>query len=190
MEEEKEKNVQDEKWEPILQREDEPFSDTGDLKEEVAIDLPHELIYDFQENYTEEQRQNLYRKILNMGIPEKQRLTILANRETRNLLIRDPNKMIGLSVLKNAKIDESEILRYAQRRDLSPDILSAIAQHQKWRKNYLIKFALVCNPKTPLSVSVSYLSHLYEKDLKSLSHDKNVSSVLRRRAQEILLNKK
>jgi hypothetical protein len=176
----------EEKWKPLQQRGKETFSASADGREEEATKLPSELIYDFQEDYNDEQRQNLYHKILDMGVPERQRLAILANREARNLLIRDPNKTISLNVLKNAKINESEILQYAQRRDLAQDIILAIAQDQKWRKNYPIKFALVANPKTPLSVSITLVSHLHERDLKSLSRDKNVSSVLRRKGEEIL----
>jgi hypothetical protein len=170
----------------LQEREEGAFSESDDVNEEDETRFPREMIYDFQESYTDEQRRNLSEKILNMGIPEKQRLAALANREARNLLIRDPNKMISLNVLKNAKINESEILHYARRRDLSPDILSAIAQDQKWKKNYSIKFALASNPKTPFSVSISFVSQLNERDLKLLSRDKSVSSVLRRRAQEVL----
>jgi hypothetical protein len=177
---------QEGKWEVLQQGEEGSCSESDDVNEEDANKFPQELIHDLQENYTDEQRQNLYERILDMGVPEKQRLAALANREARNLLIRDPNKMISLNVLKNAKINESEILHYARRRDLSPDILSAIAQDQKWKKNYPIKFALASNPKTPFSVSINFLSHFYERDLKLLSREKNVSFVLRRRAQEIL----
>jgi|GEM_PF-448930 hypothetical protein len=177
---------QEEKWKPLQQREKETFSAAADGKEEEATKLPPELIYDFQEDFNDEQRQNLYRKILDMSIPERQRLAILANREARTLLIRDPNKLIALNVLKNAKVNESEVLQYAQRRDLAQDIILAIAQDQKWRKNYPIIFALVSNPKTPLSVSITFVSHLHERDLNLLSRDKNVSSVLRRKAEEIL----
>jgi hypothetical protein len=181
---------QEEKWEPLQQLRDGTFFDTTDIKKKDAAKLPRELIQDFQEDYTEEQRQNLYEKILEMGIPEKLHLAIFANRETRKLLIRDPNKMIALNVLKNAKVNENEVLQYAKRRDLSQDIILAIAQDQKWKKNYLIKLALVSNPKTPLLVALYFLSHLHEKDLKSLSRDQNVSSVLRWHAQQILLKKK
>ncbi len=177
---------QEAKGEVLQGPEEVACSESADGNEEDEAQFPRELIYDFQESYTDEQRRNLYEKILGMGVPEKQRLAALANQEARNLLIRDPNKMISLSVLKNAKINESEILRYARRRDLSPDILSAIAQDQKWKKNYPVKFALASNPKTPLSVSISFVSQLSERDLKSLSRDKSVLSVLRRRAQEIL----
>ena len=174
---------QEGKWELLQQREEETDSELDEVKEEAAAKFPRELILESQEYHTDEQRQKLSHKILYMSVPEKQRLAALANRETRTLLIRDPNKTISLNVLKNAKINESEILQYAQRRDLSPEIISAIAQEQKWKKNYPIKFALVSNPKTPLSVSIGFVSHLYERDLKLLSRDNNVSSVLRRRAQ-------
>ena len=177
---------QEEEWKPLHQRGKEIFSAAAGGKEEGGTKLPPELIYDFQEDYSDEQRQNLYHKILDMGVPERQRLAILANREARNLLIRDPNKMISMNVLKNAKVNESEVLQYAQRRDLAQEIILAIAQDQKWKKNYPIKFALVSNPKTPLSISIAFVSHLHERDLKLLSRDKNVSSVLRRRAEEIL----
>ena len=180
---------QEEKWKPLYQREKKTFSAAADGKAQDGTKLPLELIYDFQEDYSDEQRQDLYHKILDMGVPERQRLAVLANREARNLLIRDPNKMISLNVLKNAKVNESEVLQYAQRRDLAQDIILGIAQDQKWKKNYPIKFALVSNPKTPLSVSITFVPHLHERDLKLLLRDKNVSSVLRHRAEEILHKK-
>jgi hypothetical protein len=173
----------------LEQRQEEIFSAGADGEEDDETELSPELIYEFQEDYSNEQRQNLYHKILDMGIPERQRLAILANREARTLLIRDPNKSISLNVLKNTKINESEVLRYAQRRDLAQDIIVAIAQDPKWKKSYLIKFALVSNPKTPLSVSIAFISNLHERELKFLSRDKNVSPVLRRTAEEILHKK-
>ncbi len=185
-----EEPIQKENWVPLQERREATFSDTAVGKEEEATELPQELIQDFQGNYTDEQRQNLYEKILRMDILEKFRLAVFANREARNLLIRDPNKMIALNVLRNIKIIEGEVLGYAQRKDLSQDVLLAIAQDQKWKKIYPIRLAIVCNPKTPLSIAINFLPQLYDKDLSSLSREKNVSSVLRRRAQEILLRKK
>ncbi len=182
--------IQEEKWEPLQEREDEPFSDTTDVKEEDAATFPLEMIEDLQESYTEEQRRNLYQKIVEMNASEKFRLAILANREVRSLLIHDPEKMISLAVLKNRKVNESEVLQYAQRKYLSEDVILAIAKDQKWKKNYQIKSAIVSNPKTPLSVAIHLLPHLHERDLKSLSREKEVSSVLRRKAQETLSPKK
>jgi hypothetical protein len=66
----------------------------------------------------------------------------------------------------------------------------AIAKDPKWIKTYPIKLAIVSNPKTPLSISVNFLSHLHENDLKALSRDKNISGVLSRAAQQMWMKRK
>ena len=184
----------EEKWEPLQKREEEAPLDTVDVQVEVQKEdgdsFPLELIQDSQEHYTDEQRQNLHQKISDMGTSEKFRLALLANREARNLLIHDSNKMISLNVLKNPKITENEILHYAKKRDLPDEIILAIAKDQKWKKNYPIKLAVVSNPKTPLSVAINLLFHLQERDLKSLTKDNDVPSALRRKAQETLQKKR
>jgi len=97
--------------------------------------------------------------------------------------------MISLAVLKNPKLTENEVLSFAQQKNLSEDVILAIAKHHKWIKIYQIKLAVVSNPKTPLSVGLNFLSHLHEKDLKSLSRDKNISSALSRAAYQTLLKR-
>lgn len=182
--------IQEKKWEGLGQQlEDETFLDKIVVKEEEVANFPPELIHDFQENYSDAQREMLYQKILKMNYPEKLRLAIFGNRETRNLLIRNPVKMISLAVLRNPKITENEVLKYAQQKNLSEDVILAIAKHQKWIKTYQVKLAVVSNPKTPLSVAIIFLSHLLEKDLKSLSRNKNISSVLSRAAYQTLLKR-
>ncbi len=192
----------EEKWEPLLRREEAAPTETIDIQENIQEDLqqdlpeeegnsfPLELTQDSQEHYTEEQRQNLHRKISDMGTSEKLRLAPLANREARNLLIHDPNKMISLAVLKNQRMTDGEVLHYAKKRDLPDEVIMAIAKDQKWKKNYPIKLALVSNPKTPLSAAINFLSHLQERDLKFLTKDNDVPSALRRRAQETLEKKR
>ena len=184
-----EESMQEDKLEGMDQQlEDENFLEEI-AKEEDAAKFPPELIHDFQENYTDDQRQKLSQRILKMSIPEKLRLAILGNREARNLLISNPAKMISLAVLKNPKITENEVLKYAQQKNLSEDVILAIAKDQKRIKIYQVKLAVVSNPKTPLSVAINFLGHLHEKDLKELSRDKNISSVLRRAAHHALLKR-
>ncbi len=185
-----------EEWTPLPSRETPPPAEerqTGSeltvrsgIKEEEPGSFPLEMVVDVQETFTEEQRHNLSQKIQTMSVPEKFRLALVANREARNLLIHDPNKMIALTVLRNRKLTDTEVLRYAQRRDLSEDIIVTIARDPKWKKNYNLRLALVCNPKTPISQGLNMLSQLSEKDLKSLSRDKSISSVLSRKAHDIM----
>jgi hypothetical protein len=162
----------------------------GEAPAGSATEFPSEMIFEFQESYTDEQRQNLYQKILKMTTPERMRLAVLGNREARNLLIRDPMKMIALSVLRNPKVHEQEIEKYAHMKNISEDVILAIAKHQKWIKSYAIKLAVVSNPKTPLTTAINLLSHLYEKDLKLLERNKNVSPVVSRTAHQVRLKRK
>jgi len=177
-------------WRPLRKRQDGAFFETINGTEGDLAKFSPELIDESQEVYTDAQRANLFKKIQGMNASEKLRLAIFANREVRNLLIHDPKKIVSLAVLKNGKVNENEALQYAQRKDLSEDVILTIAKDQKWKKNYPIKLAVVSNPKTPLSVSLGLLTHLQERDLKLLTRANDVSSALKRKAQEILLKKR
>jgi len=172
-------------WQPLQQGREEDFPDPLEVKEEEVLKFYSEMIDESREDYTEEQRQNLHQKISAMSTPEKFRLAIFANREVRSMLIHDPKKVIALAVLKNRKISESEVLHYAQRKDLSEDVISVIAKDHRWHRHYPIRFAVVTNPKTPLPAALFLLPQLNERDLKTLSRDKNVAAVLRRKANEL-----
>jgi hypothetical protein len=154
-------------------------------EEEIAQLLSPDLVHEDEQSASEEQRENLYQKILKLSTPQKIRLAILGNREARNFLIHSPNKTVSLAVLKNPQVTENEVVKYAQQKNLPEEIILAIAKNQKWMKNYPIKLAIISNPKTPLSVAVNFLIHLHDHDLRSLSRDKSVSAVLSRTAHQI-----
>jgi hypothetical protein len=177
--------VQKDEWQPLQEGRDEDFPDPSEVKEEEVLGYASGMIDEPREDYTEEQRQNLHQKISAMSTPEKLRLAIFANREVRGLLIHDPKKVIALTVLKNRKITESEIVRFAQRKDLSEDVISAIAKDQKWHRHYPVKFAVATNPKAPIPAALNLLPQLHERDLRTMSRDKNLAAVLRRKAHEL-----
>lgn len=160
-----------------------------EVKEEDAANFSPDLIYDFQEQLTDEQRLNLYQKIIKMSIPQKVRLAMVGNREARNILILDHNKAVVMAVLRSPKLTENDVFTYAQQRNLSEEVYKYIARNKNWIKNYAIKLALVNNPKTPLAVALRFLDHLQERDLKNLSRSKNISNVLAKAAAQLLLKR-
>ncbi|MGB9697856.1 MAG: hypothetical protein ACPL5I_00595 [Thermodesulfobacteriota bacterium] len=160
-----------------------------EVKEEDAADFSPDLIYDWQEQLTDEQRQNLYQKIIKMSIPQKIRLAMVGNREARNILILDHNKAVVMAVLRSPKLTENDVFTYAQQRNLPEEVYKYIARNKNWIKNYALKLALVNNPKTPLAVALRFLDHLQERDLKNLSRSKNVSNVLAKAAAQLLLKR-
>jgi hypothetical protein len=95
------------------------------------------------------------------------------------VLIRDPNKIVGVSVLSSPKVTESEIEAIAKMANVSDEILRLIGFSRNWTKSYAIVHALVKNPKTPVAMSMNFLSRLAEKDLRSLSTNRNVPEMVR-----------
>jgi len=110
---------------------------------------------------------------------------MLGNREARNILILDRNKIIPSAVTRSPRLTDNDILLYAQQKNLPEDIYKYIAQNKKWIKNYPVKLALINNPKTPLPIAIRLLEHLHDNDLKAVRRNKNISSILNRSAFQI-----
>ena len=180
----------------IIDNEEDLLTAEGELQANASkteVDpssLPQELLQDSGMESTPEQSQQISQKIGHLSVPQKIRLATLGNRPTRNTLIRDPNKVIALAVLRSPKITENEVIGYALQKNLHEEVLQEIARHKIWIKNYQIKLAVVSNPKTPLATAMKFLDHLHDRDLQSLSRNKNISSVLARTAGRTLIKRK
>jgi hypothetical protein len=118
-------------------------------------------------------------RIGRMSVPQKIALAMKGSREERAILIRDPNKLVAVSVLSSPKLTETEVESIARMANVSEEILRLIASTRAWVKNYAVVVALARNPKTPVALSMNLLSRLTEKDLRMLSSDRNVPDVLR-----------
>jgi hypothetical protein len=143
---------------------DEPLVDTG-----PADELGDEA----------EDRQTATQKLARMGFSERLKAAVKGSREMRALLIRDPNKMIAAAVLSSPKLTESEIENFARMATISDEILRVIGANRAWTKNYNIVLGLTKNPKTPLAMSMNFMSRLNARDLSQLSVDRNVPEPLR-----------
>jgi hypothetical protein len=104
-------------------------------------------------------------------------------REERIILVRDTNKVVSLSVLKNPRITEGEVEAIAATRNVSDEILRQIGVSREWSKNYTVSLNLVRNPRTPPSISTNFIARLNNKDLKNLGGDRNVPEIIRRMAK-------
>jgi len=166
--------------------EEEALLDQVTVRPEDSSQFPSELIVETQAHLNDEQRQNLHQQIIHMTIPQKIRLAMLGNREARNILIQDRNKVISMAVLRSPKLSENDALSYAQQRNLPQDVFAVLGKSKRWTKYYPVKLALANNPKTPLHISMRFMEYLAERDLKALSRNKNVSSVLTHSARNIL----
>jgi len=133
---------------------------------------------------------NIFQQIQKMSVSEKIQLALKGNKEARNILIKDANKKVALTVLESPKMTEQEIEMIAQSKNVSEDVLREIASKRDWLKNYSVVKSLVNNSKTPVGISLSHLNHLKEKDLNDLAKNKNISETIRTSANRLAILRK
>jgi hypothetical protein len=103
------------------------------------------------------------------------------------ILIKDQNEMIGLEVVNSPRTTDDEILMIAQMRDVSNQVLRAIANMRRIRANKLAILSLLHNPKTPVGVSLGLgISSLTDRDLQGLVRDRNIPAAVSRAAKQVL----
>jgi hypothetical protein len=138
----------------------------------------------------EERELTILQRVQKLSISEKILIALRGGREIRNILFRDPNKEVALTVLENPKITETEVELIARSRSISDEALRKITKKREWMKNYSIKSALVTNPKTPTSLAIQLVSDMKTKDLVLLQKNKNVAEGVRVTAKRLLRARK
>lgn len=138
----------------------------------------------------EEEYQSKYQMAQNLGVSEKIKMALTGDKEWRSILIKDSNKLVSGSVMKNPRITDNEVLNIAKSTAMNDDIMRSICMNKEWVKVYPIRKALVENSKTPLPFALRFMSTLGEKDIAALGKSKSVSSVISTQAKRMLLSKK
>ena len=127
--------------------------------------------------------QSVYKKILTLNTAQKAILAMKGGREERAILVRDSNKIVALSVLKNGRLTEAEVESIAAMRNVSDEVLRNVGINREWAKNYVVMANLVRNPRTPPGISTNFVPRLNNKDLKMLAGDRNVPEIIRKAAK-------
>jgi hypothetical protein len=143
---------------------------------------------------TEEQIQEgeggtLFQMVQQMSVFQKIQIGRMGNKEARNLLVRDRNKLVAISVATSPKITESEIIAIAQSRNVCDEVYRVIAMSRDWTRNYQVKQALASNPKCPQAMAMKFVNYLQDKDLRTLMRSRDVPRVISTHARRILTKK-
>jgi hypothetical protein len=129
-------------------------------------------------------------RIQAMNVAQRIALAMKGSREERSILIRDPNKIVGVAVLSSPKLSDAEVEAIAKMTSISDELLRIISMTRAWIKNYPVVLALAKNPKTPVGIAMNLLPRLNERDLRLLSADRNVAEVVRTTARQKLVMEK
>ena len=146
-----------ERTEPFVDEDDDEFADSSEPADEASV----------------------LQRLSSMTVPQKVKAAMKGTREMRAVLIRDPNKLVSLSVLSSPKLTDTEVEAFARMGSVSEDVLRTISRRRSWMKNYGVMLALTKNAKTPVAISMNLLPRLQDGDIKRLSTDRNVPEPLR-----------
>lgn len=135
-------------------------------------------------------KESLYSRVQQMGMAQKIQLALKGDRDARALLVKDPNRLVGLAVLENPRISEGEVETIAKSRNVSDEVLRKIAAHRDWMKNDAIVVSLLNNGKVPAGVTIPHLHKLKIRNLAILVRNRMVSEALRVAARRLLLEKR
>lgn len=144
----------------------------GEMQAEEEDEIPGERI-------------SMLNRIMRMGVKDRVKLGMKGDREARNILIRDPNKLVSSAVVNNPRISEKEVENISAMRSISEDILRQIATNRQWARSYPIMHSLAKNPRTPMANVITIMSRLQLRDLVALSKNRNVSDAVRRQAHRL-----
>ena len=129
-----------------------------------------------------ERRDTALMKISRLDIKGRIALAMRGSKEERAILIRDSTKLVAVAVLESPKVSEAEVESFAQQKNVLEAVLRTIPLKRKFIKNYSIMRNLVCNPRTPLDVSLALMKNLLVHDLKNLAGNKEVADTIRKLA--------
>jgi len=133
----------------------------------------------------DEVRLSLQRRLGTMTMADKIKLAYKGNKSARDILVRDPNKIIGVAVVKSGRITETEVMAIASNRSISEEVIRALTENREYLRKYPVKLALANNPKTPIPTAIGLLNSLHVNDLKKLANNRNVGSAVFTQANKL-----
>jgi hypothetical protein len=96
---------------------------------------------------------------------------------------------ILLGLVRNPHLQERDLLRLLERKDLGHEVVRELARREEIRRSYTLQLALVRHPKTPRMVSLPLLKFLYIFDLLRVTQTPAVPTDVKMVAEETILKK-
>ena len=156
-----------------------PVELEAEAEADVTIDAPLIDTGAPDEFNEDDDRETAMQMLAKMTFTGRLKAAVRGSREMRAILIRDSNKMIAAAVLSSPKLSGPEIEGFAKMPSISEEILRIIASNRAWTKSYNVLLGLTKNPKTPLALTLNFMTRLSSRDLQKLAVDRNVPEPLR-----------
>ena len=164
------------------------LEDIYEESEQQRQEIVDKILGEFRledENSITGDRVSMIQRIMRMTMKDRIKLAGKGDREARNILVRDPNRVVAQAVIKNAKITDQEVEKIAAMRTVPEDVLRQIFINKKWARNYSIMHNLARNPRTSIANAMNILSRLQLKDLEAIGKNRNVAEAIRKQSARL-----
>ncbi len=168
--------------------EDGGFDGVADLLEQAAQDTtpPAKTVGELTTSELEDtKKKSVWALVLKMTVSEKVQLAFKGDKTIRGILVRDRNRLVCSSAIRNPRMTENEVEAIASMRNVEEEVLRVIGHRRDWTSKYPIAAALVKNPKAPIGVVLPLINRLTLRDLKQLKDDKGVAEAVRVNARKL-----
>jgi hypothetical protein len=141
--------------------------------------VPFHVYAGIEQPSAEQREMSLSALLSQMRPQEKLRMAQFGNGEARSILVREGDRRVAMAVLKNPRLQESELEKFVKMRNINEEVLRGIGANRKLMSNYAIVLGLVSNPKTPAGISVGLLPLVREQHIKTLERSREIPAALR-----------
>ncbi len=114
---------------------------------------------------------------------------VLARRGTpavAEVLLREGDTRLMEACLGNPRLKESAIHAFVTGPAATPETISVVARHPRWKNRVNLQFAILKNPKTPGVWFTLFLSRLSLHDVKSLKVSQRLTAAQKKLVEEEL----
>ncbi len=135
-------------------------------------------------------RGSLQNFIAGLAVPQKVELAAKGNREVRQILSRDPNKMVARAVMSSPRLSDADVVSYAASALTNEEVLRVIAENREYMNNHNVLWSVISNPRSPVSAAMRSLLRLNVNELNLISHNRSISALVRREAKRLAIRRR
>lgn len=128
----------------------------------------------------------LIERLGRLAVGEKMAIARRATAQVLARLRQDPSLHVVRALLANPRLTEPVLLPMVSSDETLPRVLDLVAADSRWGPRYEIRLALAHNPRSPFRVIFEILPGLRRSDLRAVAGREAHSSIVRRRASELL----
>jgi hypothetical protein len=138
----------------------------------------------------EDVRGSLQNFIAGLAVPQKVELAAKGNREVRQILSKDQNKMVARAVMSSPRLSDADIVSYAASALTNDEVLRVIAENREYMNNHNVLWSVISNPRSPVSAAMRFLLRLNVNELNLISHNRSISALVRREAKRLAIRRR